>query len=277
LEAGYVRDVACDAIVCIAPDLSAGNQAIANDLRTIIKNLSDDAAARQSLVRALEGERMRTGDFVRCYAAGRSELPFHRNEADFETRVTRITMLPFALNDAPMVLDHATRLINAARSASHWAVMRASVRDLDQATDMREYPTLHCLTPAMMSTGEWQLRAHFCALTAQHLAATVLAIRLYAADHDGRIPTDLEELVPDYLTDLPTDPMAVGGRRLGFIPASARPTLYSVGDDGIDNGGDGRPIHERPYVNSSNFDWQTQDLIVHLSRQPRIRPENDDD
>ena len=37
------------------------------------------------------------------------------------------------------------------------------------------------------------------------MTATVLALRLYAADHGGRYPEKLDELVPRYLPSVPAD------------------------------------------------------------------------
>ena len=74
-------------------------------------------------------------------------------------------------------------------------------------------------------------------LTHRRLAAAALAVRWYAVEHDGRLPASLEELVPRYLPAVPLDPMAKG-RPLGYSPDPARPMVYSVGENGIDNGGE---------------------------------------
>lgn len=69
-----------------------------------------------------------------------------------------------------------------------------------------------------------------------HLAAAALAIRLYELDHGGR-PDSLAQLVPEYLSVVPTDPLAADGRPLGYLPLADVPILYSVGRDGVDHGG----------------------------------------
>ncbi|MEM8834482.1 MAG: hypothetical protein AAGD00_01555 [Planctomycetota bacterium] len=93
----------------------------------------------------------------------------------------------------------------------------------------------------------------------------VLAIERFRLEHDGRLPTSLEELVPDYLSRLPQDPMCPDGRAYGFraidpgedavwsapqvdAPERGLATgyestvprtylLWSIGVDGEDNGG----------------------------------------
>ncbi len=61
-----------------------------------------------------------------------------------------------------------------------------------------------------------------------------LALRLYHHDH-GAYPQSLDPLVPDYLSQLPIDPHS--GRPFIYRPDGGDFLLYSVGKDGIDNGG----------------------------------------
>lgn len=47
--------------------------------------------------------------------------------------------------------------------------------------------------------------------TDRRMGAILLGMKLYEAEHDGRLPVTLEELVPDYLPHIPLDPNAGGG------------------------------------------------------------------
>jgi hypothetical protein len=64
----------------------------------------------------------------------------------------------------------------------------------------------------------------------------VLALRDYEAE-EGRLPETLEALVPKYLPAVPEDPLT--GAALKWNPQTKR--LYSVGEDGRDDGGDFDP------------------------------------
>jgi hypothetical protein len=66
------------------------------------------------------------------------------------------------------------------------------------------------------------------------MLALELAIQLFERDYD-RLPTSLEELVPMYLAQLPNDPFVEAPFKYQFQAAGY--LLYSVGPDGIDNGG----------------------------------------
>lgn len=63
---------------------------------------------------------------------------------------------------------------------------------------------------------------------------TLLAIHLFQADH-RRFPSDLAELTPEYLPDIPLDPHS--GLPLVYRPRETTFDLYSVGRDGYDDGG----------------------------------------
>lgn len=61
-----------------------------------------------------------------------------------------------------------------------------------------------------------------------------LACALFEGDH-GSYPALLYDLVPDYLPGLPRDPYS--GQRLCYTLQDNKPLIYSVGQDGQDNGG----------------------------------------
>jgi hypothetical protein len=98
------------------------------------------------------------------------------------------------------------------------------------------------------------------AATRRHGAVNVLlqadlAIRLFAHEQ-GRLPHNLGELVPDYLSALPLDPY--DDQPVRFKVEGSRFTVYSVGRDGEDNGGrfgNGRTYGSSP--SGYDFDLET--------------------
>src|SRR5438876_1076887 len=69
------------------------------------------------------------------------------------------------------------------------------------------------------------------------LAVVSIAIKRYQLRH-GKLPAGLDGLVPEFLAEVPRDRM--DGKPLRYrVNAQAGFMLYSVGSDGIDNGGDG--------------------------------------
>ncbi|MBC8875397.1 MAG: hypothetical protein H8E44_38725 [Planctomycetes bacterium] len=69
---------------------------------------------------------------------------------------------------------------------------------------------------------------------ARNLLLAELAVRAYRLEH-GECPPDLNSLVPDYLADSPVDPFAQ--QPLRFRVQDGEPLLYSVGTNGVDDGG----------------------------------------
>ena len=70
----------------------------------------------------------------------------------------------------------------------------------------------------------------------RRMAAVALAIRMYEVDHGSR-PATLEMLVPEYLPVLPADPFRADGGTFVYRPGGDKPMLYSVGSNGVDDGG----------------------------------------
>jgi hypothetical protein len=73
-------------------------------------------------------------------------------------------------------------------------------------------------------------------LAQSRVAVTVLATERWRRSHGGAVPADLNVLVPDFLPDVPQDPFT--GRALRLSKAADGYTIYSVGIDRVDNGGD---------------------------------------
>ncbi|HUE70969.1 MAG TPA: hypothetical protein VMP01_08775 [Pirellulaceae bacterium] len=72
-----------------------------------------------------------------------------------------------------------------------------------------------------------------CVATAR-MSYTNLAIRTFAAEN-GRLPSDLDELVPHYLSAVPIDPYS--GQPLVYRLENDKYVIYTVGPDGKDDGG----------------------------------------
>lgn len=78
--------------------------------------------------------------------------------------------------------------------------------------------------------------------TSRHLAhhrlfTTSLAIQGYFDLH-GKLPANLEQLVPHFLGELPVDPYDDAGGTLRYMRDGELFKLYSIGPDHIDNGGE---------------------------------------
>jgi hypothetical protein len=112
-------------------------------------------------------------------------------------------------------------------------------------------------------------------LTERRATAIELALRMYRVDHNGKYPASLVDLTPRYLPAVPLDPMAAGARPISYRPDAKPPVIYSVGDDGRDDGGTSLPTDE-----PKGDRWQQPDAVYPLEPLPapatRPSPETED-
>src|SRR5258706_4474745 len=105
---------------------------------------------------------------------------------------------------------------------------------------------------------EWPVKRCFEVAGERRLAAAGLAVRWFAGEHEGKLPKSLEELVPKYLPWLPKDPMA-SDRSIRYVADEKRPVVYSVGYDGMDDGGSDWPMNSNPRSHIER--WGREDAV----------------
>lgn len=144
-------------------------------------------------------------------------------------------------------------------------------QQLDFQTAQKKYKPLRqsyrmegYVRPIYLTCGDPQriVYDYFRALADRRMAATMLAIKLYSADHEGKLPVTLAELVPNYLPAVPLDPFDPSHHTIQYLPQHNPPVLYSVGYDGKDDSRLGMPLSR----------WEQMDVIYPLVAQPRIAP-----
>jgi hypothetical protein len=91
--------------------------------------------------------------------------------------------------------------------------------------------------------------------TERQLLVAAIAIKRYQLLH-GHAPASLDALTPEFLTVAPYDPMS--GKALGYRPGGEGGfVLYSVGEDGKDDGGSAVP-----WAATNRFGlWETKDAV----------------
>jgi len=82
------------------------------------------------------------------------------------------------------------------------------------------------------------------------VAQTALAVERYRLAK-GRLPQALSDLVPDYLGGVPEDPF--DGKHLKYRLLDPGFVVYSIGDDGIDDGATERSRENRR--EDGSFKW----------------------
>ncbi|MHC4695684.1 MAG: hypothetical protein ACYTFA_02955 [Planctomycetota bacterium] len=95
---------------------------------------------------------------------------------------------------------------------------------------------VHPLSNALLPSLGRSFLAAYCDSATRQMAGMALAIRLYEIDR-GHRPEQLTDLIPDYLRELPVDPFGDGRATFIYRPDADPPILYSIGANGVDDGG----------------------------------------
>ena len=132
--------------------------------------------------------------------------------------------------------DFRTRFARAAWHVSSWFYDRGD-RDnrrlyLEESTTYKGAGLFAKLMPAipLSNTGGWGSEAR------GNVAGVLLAATRYRLA-TGALPESLEALVPDYLPSVPADFFAKGNAALKLVSTDSAWTVYSIGDNGRDDGG----------------------------------------
>jgi len=141
-------------------------------------------------------------------------------------------------------LDYMGDCIEASKLplAERLAGFREAARKMDDLSFL--HVMIKMLAPSTGRVAELSLRAQ----THVDLARTALAIERYRLA-TGKVPERLEELVPQYLKEVPIDPF--DGQPIRYKRTDPGYRLYSILEDGRDNGGKDKT----EVIRGNPYDW----------------------
>jgi hypothetical protein len=242
----------------LAPDLKV-SAPIAGPLAGLIGEFLDDRPMQEAQRRALELVRATYWDTAIAVAGGRDDL-LVRNGAPVISggRLGCYLRKPLLVKDGLWLVRYMTTIMDATKHSADWPTLYRGVM-ADQRVMMAE-PERHPLAMALIFDVEGFVRGQYRALTECRLAGMALGAAWFARDHGGAMPASLAELKTRYVPFVPFDPMAAGGKPLGMNSAGERCVIYSVGDDGIDDGGNEVAVGARGGAGR----WERRDFVVQL-------------
>jgi len=133
--------------------------------------------------------------------------------------------------------DFRTRFERLAHGFSGWLYERrdpaARRRHLEELTDLDgagPYAKLFMPAYSQMNVAVWRSEAR------RNIAGVLLAATRYRLA-TGALPESLDSLVPDYLPSAPADVFAQDNATLKLVSTNTDWTVYSIGDNGRDDGG----------------------------------------
>lgn len=152
-------------------------------------------------------------------------------------------------SDFRFYLDQMEQLLRAAALPAG-PDTRTTQSEFEQAMDQIQGRFDRLLSrmvlPALSKSVDKEVRS----VATLRAAVTACAVERFRVAHD-RLPTSLEELVPQFLESVPEDPL--DGRPLKFRRLSPGYVVYSLGDDGTDDGG--VEYANRPKNSSTGWDY----------------------
>ncbi len=209
------------------------------DVRMLIAELLDEQALRETWLREACGERLLALDYARLMSSPSGIASILRpafgggKAAVFKAEALAIG--PAHKLDVVATMEAWTRVARAGLAADYQTART-------QLGSMKWEEAAPAWTLGIFRYSDRlgtyaDLRGHFRVLARRRLAATALAVRLYEQDHGVR-PAELGNLVPDYLPAVPLDPFDPHPAPLRYSPDHQPPVVYSVGQNGRDDGGD---------------------------------------
>ena len=261
--------------------------------RLITRLLGEDDQ-RQRLVEAMIGERWWMHHTAMSVVSGQlspSRL-LGGGPRGAWARLTRMVIGPYLQYDTLFILKVMTAQQTAVEQASTWpAYQRQMHRLAPDLARVDDRPWLHPIS-AILLAYDAGIQTHYRLHAERRMMAIALAIRQYEAEH-GQRPAALEDLVPRYLATVPRDPFADDGRAIGYQPAGVVPmerasswnssptaipgakaiaVLYSLGVDGVDEGGE--MLLDSDYTLSVENDLGRDgyDMVVPLDPLPEPPP-----
>jgi len=287
LVAAGVRAVATHEIGAMAPGLTirdgkgANGAATSDQVRGTIRALLDETRSEAGFRQGLRGERVLQLDTSRMLADRKLDLNTVMGTTSGGRAGFGAPPMPrgMILTDALIMARQTTDLLKAYDASPDYQAFKLNAPPVPAA--VRNNPKLHLLVAILMPAYDRFVIQQYRGKADRRLAAVSLALRLYAADHAGKYPAKLDELVPQYLPAIPKDPFAAGDKPLGYSTSDpSAPVVYSVGENGTDEGGSQTPINPR---RAKPGRWEAADAVLAMKPAPLVKveppgePKNDGD
>ena len=255
-----INALGADSVTRIAGNLNIGpNGASRAAVQRLIAQIAGDREYRAA------GERSWYGERIIAVDAGASGTL-----AMLRARINIFWPLePMLTLDQTRIFGFDTAIAHALREPTFSAASAKLPTVVPNGTGSLLYTVAHVYTRLFMPSVNRSVLTHYRGLTERRAAAVLLAIRLYQVDH-GAAPENLDLLVPAYLPAVPIDPFSTGAQPLRYIAKPGSEAVYSVGEDGHDDGGSTKLL--RAISGRTPGPWDTIDAVFPLHPAPLLPP-----
>ncbi len=249
LVAVAIDGLGCLTLEAIVPDLrfadgtssapADARPATREQVQVLIDELSDESGLQAGWVLAMRSERMMELDTIQALCNGRVSVSGLANmtppsAAWLVDRPVGALLGPAWKLDALRMMANCDALALAG-TAPNWPTAQQRLPPNSVPSTAAQHVSRIASTILMPSL-ERAVLIQFRDCAQRRTAAVALALRLYESDNERR-PASLADLVPDYLPAIPRDPFDVQDGPIRYLPEAHSPLLYSVGSNGVDDGG----------------------------------------
>ena len=151
--------------------------------------------------------------------------------------VTQVGPMP-RHDDAAFLAEQGLSILVAVESGDWADIAKASADIKEVVEDLKQNPQPnYMMTSLWLPTMQATIDAHLDTAAKLLVHDALIAARRFQLAND-RLPVSLGELVPEFLPAVPTDPWSPDGGSLVIKLDDGKLTIYSVGHDRTDDGGD---------------------------------------
>jgi hypothetical protein len=257
-----ITSMAAGAVIQLLPELRIGTgkgEASEGTVKILMVELLDEAGAKDRAVRGVKWERAMGVEWITSMeAVWGGAMPRNEMEkAGFMLR--RYVMKPATFGDGRFLLCYAQANQDAMQASDNWpAFQREAKKPKALLQSVRARPSWHAMATLAAANYEKMVLQRYRSSTLRRLAGAGLAMRLYQVEHGGAMASRLEDLAPVYLPTAPGDPMSET-KTISY--SWEREMLWSVGENGSDEGGSDRVLKE------GEGWWGREDVVVDLKKR----------
>jgi len=278
LVATGVRAVGLYELARMAPDLNVGSStgaATPEQVRATIRELLDETRSEAGFVGALRGERVMQLDTAKLLAD--RKLDINTLSGAPARRGSPPIPVPrgLVLTDARLMGQFVSDIITAYKKSPDYPSFRQNQPPIP--APIKSNPKIHFFAAIMLPSYDRYVQTHYRSKAERRLTAVALALRLYSLDHGGQFPKTLDELVPAYLPAVPKDPLVAGDKPLTLaVGDDGTPIVYSVGEDGKDDGGSLTPTRSRRGAGAPGR-WETLDAVLPMKPAVLVKSKEEEE
>ncbi len=209
-------------------------QVTANLLRRAMRELSDDQKRTPPLSACLQTEYLSVMATWRSLTFGPANATLNRltGESELNERIFRHVFANW-LSQADLPRNQRTKTLPG---LFVFEPAPANVKTQPSANEVSGYVHESVMAALLVPSGQGTFTATDREAARDTVLLTVLALELFAREH-GHYPEKLDELVPDFLPAVPEDNHAPPKTALRYQRDADGALIYSVGDNGTDDGG----------------------------------------